>query len=177
MNPKNITINEILRHSMHDYLNNLHLIQMNLDMGKYEEAKKLIRTYSLKCNQFFDVNNAGLYETNEWLQIFGLAYNKVSLEVQASLNKKKAERYDGPLKDYLERFVEAIYPRLKGYQEQILRIHLLFDDVLQVQVELEGAWSSYTWIEESFKGLFHVEKETNTESQIKFILIASKRLE
>ena len=62
-----------------------------------------------------------------------------------------------PLKDYLERFVEAIYPLLRGYQEQVLRIHLISDDILEIQVELNGEWSSYTWIDESFKGLLRVE--------------------
>ena len=92
MDPKEITINEVLRHSMHDYLNNLHLIQMNLDMGKHEEAKDLIHRYSLKCNQFFDINNIGLYKTNEWLQTFSFRYNKVTLEVQTSLLNRGAER-------------------------------------------------------------------------------------
>lgn len=177
MDPKLITINNVLRHSMHDFLNNLHIIQMNLDMGRYEEAKNLIGKYSQKCAQFFDVNNIGLYNTNEWLQTFSLAYNKVSLEVQTTLHKRGAEKYDAPLKDYLERFIEVIYPLLKGYQEQVLRVHLVSNDKLEVQVELEGNWSTYTWIDESFKGYFRVEKVMNTDSQIKFILIASERLE
>ncbi|WP_391116173.1 Spo0B domain-containing protein [Psychrobacillus sp. L3] len=177
MEPKQISINEVLRHTMHDFLNNLHLIQMNLDMGRHEEAKTLIRTYSQKCTQFFDVNNIGLYNTNEWLQTFSMEYNKVSLEVQTILFKRGAEQYDSPLKDYLKRFIDTIYPLLKGYQEQILSIRLYSHDVLEVQVELVGEWTSYTWIDESFTDLFRVEKEMNTESRIKFKLIATERLE
>ena len=41
MDHNEITLNEILRHSMHDFLNQMHLIQMNIDMGKPEEAKEL----------------------------------------------------------------------------------------------------------------------------------------
>ncbi|QFF99552.1 hypothetical protein PB01_12325 [Psychrobacillus glaciei] len=177
MEPKQISINEVLRHTMHDFLNNLHLIQMNIDMGRHEEAKNLIRTYSQKCTQFFDVNNIGLYNTNEWIQTFSMAYNKVSLEVQTTLLKRGAERYDSPLQEYLKRFIDTMYPLLKGYQEQILSVHLYSHDVLEVQVELVGEWTSYTWIDESFTDLFRVEKEMNTESRIKFKLIATERLE
>ena len=41
MEHNDISVNEILRHLMHDYLNQMHLIQMNLDMGRTEEAKQL----------------------------------------------------------------------------------------------------------------------------------------
>ncbi|TQR19208.1 Spo0B domain-containing protein [Psychrobacillus vulpis] len=177
MKPKKITANEILRHSMHDFLNNMHLIQMNLDMGRLDEAKNLIRKYSLKCNQFFDVNNTGLYNTNELLQMFSWTYNKVTLEIQTSLQKRGAERYDVLLKDYLERFIQSIYPLFRGYKEQLLKVHILTNETLEIHVDLKGDWSPYTWIEETFNGLFRMEKEVNTESQIKFKLIASERLE
>lgn len=177
MDSKQISVNEVLRHKMHDFLNNLHLIQMNIDMDRLEEAKNLIHTYSKKCTQFFDVNNTGLYNTNEWLQTFTIAYNKVSLEVQTTLLNRGAERYDMSLVEYLERFIHTIYPLLEGYQEQLLKVHLISSEFLEVQVELVGEWTPYTWIEESFNGLLHVEKEINTESRIKFKLIASERLE
>ncbi|WP_053588771.1 Spo0B domain-containing protein [Bacillus sp. FJAT-22090] len=177
MESKQKTINEVLRHTMHDYLNNLHLIQMNLDMGRYDEAKNLIRTYSLKCTQFFDVNNTGLLLTNEWLQTFSLAYNKITLEFGTSIQKVGAGHYDEPVKNYLERFVQTIYPLLKGYQEQTLNVYILTADVLEVQVELKGEWSTYTWVDECLNGLMDVEKEINSDSHIKFKLIARERLE
>ena len=174
MDHNEITVNEILRHLMHDFLNQMHLIQMNIDMGKPDEAKKLVRKYSQKCSQFFEINNVGLCETNEWLQTATWIYKNLTIEVNATLLNREAQKYDSPLKDYLERFVEAIYPLLRGYQEQVLRVHLNSNDILEIQVELNGEWSSYTWIDESFKGLLRVEKEKNTESQIKFKLFASE---
>lgn len=177
METKELTLNEVLRHSMHDYLNNLHLIQMNLDMGRQDEAKDLIRKYSLKCKQFFDINNTGLISTNEWLQTFSLVYNKVSLEVQTSLHSKGAEAYDALLKSFLQAFIQSIYTNLEGYDEQLLHVHILTNEFLEVQVNFTGNWSSYAWVEDMFPTVFRVEKEINTENQIKFTLIASERLE
>ena len=62
----------------------------------------MIHKYSQKCSQFFDINNVGLCETNEWLQTFTWIYNQLTLDVQASLLNREAEKYDSPLKDYLD---------------------------------------------------------------------------
>ncbi|GGA35455.1 Spo0B domain-containing protein [Psychrobacillus lasiicapitis] len=177
MNDKEITINNVLRHSMHDFLNSLHLIQMNLDMGRVEEAKKLISNYSSKCNQFFDINNIGLSQTNEWLQTFSMRYNKMTLVVQTSLLSSGANKYDAALREYLECFLQSIYPNLRGYQEQLLKVHIKMDEQLEIQIEVQGDWSSQPWMEESFTTLFQIEKQVNTENELKLKLIASERLE
>lgn len=43
MNNQSLTISEVLRFANHDYVNQLQLIRMNLDLGRIEESKK---TYS-----------------------------------------------------------------------------------------------------------------------------------
>lgn len=177
MDEKEITINRVLRHSMHDFLNNLHLIQMNLDMGKHDEAKNLIRSYSLKCNQFFDLNNAGLYKTNEWLQTFSMRYNKMTLVVQTSLLSRGAEKYDALLRDYLDHILQSIYPNLRGYQEQLFKVNIITDEILEIQIDIHGDWSLTSWKAGMPNELFQIEKQLNTETEIKVKLIASERLE
>ncbi|MER2262258.1 MAG: Spo0B domain-containing protein [Psychrobacillus sp.] len=177
MNPKNITINEVLRHSMHDFLNNMHLIQMNLDMGRPEEAKQLIHRYSQKCAQFFDLNNLGLLKTNEWLQTFPITYSQMTLEIQTSMAKRGLEMFDYELESILDRFVQAIYPKLQGYQEQILKVHILSDELLEVIIEVNGDWSPFSWIEYSNHELFTIERLNNTEGYLQFKLVAKERLE
>ncbi|TQR14817.1 Spo0B domain-containing protein [Psychrobacillus soli] len=178
MDNKEITLNNVMRHSMHDFLNSLHLIQMNLDMGRIEEAKNLIRAYSSKCSQFFDINNIGLYKTNEWLQTFSMRYNKMTLVVQTSLLTSGAEKYDAALREFLDWFLQSIYPNLRGYEEQLFKVHIKTDEQLEIQIDVQGNWSSFSWMEEmSSEALFHVEKQVKTETELKFILIASERLE
>ena len=177
MDRNEITLNEILRHTMHDYLNNMHLLQMNLDMGKPEEAKALIQKYSQKCTQFFDINNIGLYKTNEWLQTFNIKYNQLTLDVQTSLLNKKADKYDDALRDYLSRFVEAIYPHFRGYQEQLLKLHIISDEFLEILIDIRGDWTNNNWQDELTDGLFQLEILEATNNSIKVKLIASGRLE
>lgn len=177
MDDKEITINNVLRHSMHDFLNSLHLIQMNLDMGRIEEAKKLISNYSSKCNQFFDMNNVGLSKTNEWLQTFSMRYNKMTLVVQTSLLSSGLDKYDAVLREYLECFLQSIYPNLRGYQEQLFKVHISTDEQLEIQLEVQGNWSFHSCKEGSFTGLFHIEEQVNTENELKVKLIAIERLE
>lgn len=40
MTVSKLTVSEALRFANHDYLNQFHLIQMNLDLGRVDEAKK-----------------------------------------------------------------------------------------------------------------------------------------
>ncbi|MCK1996547.1 Spo0B domain-containing protein [Psychrobacillus psychrodurans] len=177
MDHNEITLNEVLRHTMHDFLNNMHILQMNIDMGKPEEARALIQKYSQKCNQFFDINNIGLYKTNEWLQTFGIKYNQLTLDVQTSLLNRKAEKYDDALKDYLNRFVQAIYPHFRGYQEQLLKVHIISDEFLEILIDIRGDWSNNKWQDELTGELFQLQVLETTDNSIKVKLIASGRLE
>ncbi|MCZ8534990.1 Spo0B domain-containing protein [Psychrobacillus psychrodurans] len=177
MDHNEITLNEVLRHTMHDFLNNMHILQMNIDMGKPEEARALIQKYSQKCNQFFDINNIGLYKTNEWLQTFGIKYNQLTLDVQTSLLNRKAEKYDDALKDYLNRFVQAIYPHFRGYQEQLLKVHIISDEFLEILIDIRGDWSNNKWQDELTGELFQLQILETTDNSIKVKLIASGRLE
>lgn len=177
MDKNEITLNEILRHTMHDFLNNMHLLQMNLDMGKPEEVRALIQKYSRKCNQFFDINNIGLYKTNEWLQTFGIKYNQLTLDVQTSLLNNKAHVYDEALVDYLDRLVCAIYPNFRGYEEQMLKLHLISDEVLEILIDIDGNWSPNKWQTEQVGDLFQLQILEATNNSIKVKLIASGRLE
>lgn len=177
MDHNEITLNEVLRHTMHDFLNNMHILQMNIDMGKPEEARVLIQKYSQKCNQFFDINNIGLYKTNEWLQTFGIKYNQLTLDVQTSLLNRKAEKYDDALKDYLNRFVQAIYPHFRGYQEQLLKVHIISDEFLEILIDIRGDWSNNKWQDELTGELFQLQILETTDNSIKVKLIASGRLE
>ncbi|SDM80855.1 stage 0 sporulation protein B (sporulation initiation phosphotransferase) [Psychrobacillus sp. OK028] len=177
MDYNKITLNEVLRHTMHDFLNNMHLLQMNLDMGKPEEVRALIQKYSQKCNQFFDINNIGLYKTNEWLQTFSIKYNQLTLDVQTSLLNKKADKYDEALIDYLNRFVQAIYPNFRGYQEQLLKLHIISDEFLEILIDIRGDWSTNKWQDECVGELFQLQILEATNNSIKVKLTASGRLE
>lgn len=177
MNHNEITLNEVLRHTMHDYLNNMHLLQMNLDMGKSEEVRALIKKYSQNCSQFFDINNIGLYKTNVWLQTFSIKYNQLTLDVQTSLLNRKADMYDDALIDYLNRFVLAIYPHFRGYQEQLLKLHIISDEFLEILIDIRGDWSDNNWQDEQVGELFQLQILEATNNSIKVKLIASGRLE
>ena len=177
MDHSEITLNEILRHTMHDYLNNMHLLQMNLDMGKPEEVRALIQRYSRKCNQFFDLNNIGLYKTNEWLQTFSIKYDQLTLDVQTSFLNKKADKYDEALIDYLSRFVKALYPNLRGYQEQLMKLHIISEEFLEILIDIRGDWSNNKWQDEKTEELFQLEILEATNHSIKVKLIASGRSE
>ncbi|UZM98521.1 Spo0B domain-containing protein [Lysinibacillus sp. MHQ-1] len=45
MNNQSLTISEVLRFANHDFVNQLQLIRMNLDLGRVDESKELIQHF------------------------------------------------------------------------------------------------------------------------------------
>lgn len=45
MKTLSLSVNEVLRFANHDYMNQLQLIKMNLDLGRVEESKKLLSKF------------------------------------------------------------------------------------------------------------------------------------
>ena len=60
MTEQPLTISEVLRFANHDFLNHLHLIQMNLDLNRIEEAKAIIEDISEHCKMRSNVIKTAL---------------------------------------------------------------------------------------------------------------------
>jgi stage 0 sporulation protein B (sporulation initiation phosphotransferase) len=53
---KPFSVNEALRYARHDFLNQLQLIKMNIDLARLEEAKAAIDHYTTEVKEIYELS-------------------------------------------------------------------------------------------------------------------------
>ena len=141
MSNSTLTVREVLRYSNHDLLNHLHLIQMNLDLDRIEEAKMVIKQIAEQCKTFSNANKLGVPKTIEWLQTFEWRYPAIKLTLTSNVTRELSCEWDETIEQYLEKTILHVYDTLDPFQEHSLTINVHCDEkVFWLDVKLDGAW-------------------------------------
>ncbi|WP_042475042.1 Spo0B domain-containing protein [Bacillus ndiopicus] len=150
MTTKPLTINEVLRFANHDFLNQLNLIQMNLDLQRIEEAKQIIKDIANYSKMLSNMNKLQLSQTSEWLQTFAWRFPAIDLKLESDVNQTVNQlKLDETIAQYLENTVIQIYDELDAYAEHQLQI-VTKSDASQFQLifQLTGNWSQMPILKE-----------------------------
>jgi len=136
---QSLTVKEVLRFTNHDYLNQLHLIKMNLDLGRVEEAKELINEISLQCQELSGLGKIGWPETIEFLQTLKWRYPEFLITLSSNVTESLEERWDELVIQYLEETIIHVHERLDVFSEQYLKIEVAgAADAWKVTVHFTG---------------------------------------
>ena len=119
---QSLTVKDVLRFTNHDFLNHLHLIKMNLDLGRIEEAKELINEISEQCRSFSGIGKIGLPKTVEFLQTLKWRYPEFQVALSSDIAEALEEQWDELLVRYLEDTVIHVHERLDAFSEQYMAI-------------------------------------------------------
>ncbi len=163
MSKTSLSVQEALRFANHDFLNHLHLIQMNLDLNRVDEAKQIIGSISKQCNIFSNTNKVGLPRTTEWLQTFEWRYPAISLKLISDVTVPLDVQWDEAIEQYLEKTILHVYDTLDPFTEQQQQITLKCQpNHFSLEAQLIGKWEAeYTKIDNS-KLTIHTFTSTNT---------------
>ena len=165
-----LSVNEILRFANHDYLNQLQLIKMNLDLGKIEEAKKIIEQISGHAKILSNINKLNLPKTVEWLQTIQWKFPIFQVTLNSDVMEAVDLKYDDQIVEYLEKTVIHVYDSLDPYTEQQLTIDIKSRDSFQLIFELKGNWDvNCSFIQENVKNL-KIETYVETNQHWKYAL-------
>lgn len=138
-----LTISEVLRFANHDFLNQLQLIKMNLDLGRVEESKKIIEQISEQCKVNSNINKLQLPKTVEWLQTLHWRYPAFQIEVKCNVTAPVEILKDEFIVDYLEKTVIHVNDHLDPYTEQLLTIDIdSSQELFKLIFDLKGKWES-----------------------------------
>ena len=112
---KTLTVAQSLRHARHDFLNELQLIKMNLDLGRLQEAQAIIRSHAEAAMHASRLADIGLPLTEEWLLTANWRFPGFNFGVECPALKAPAH-LDADFQFFLESFVESAKDRLDPYQ-------------------------------------------------------------
>lgn len=171
MNNQSLTISEVIRFANHDYVNQLQLIRMNLDLGRIDESKKLIQNYSEQLQVLSILNRIQLPQTIEWLQTAGWRYPSLPMKLSGDIKMSVTNTIDSEVVDYLNKTVMHVYDTLDPFTEQSLALDVRVDDhTFAVTFTLNGQWSADAFTE---KGLKQLDIQTMEETNTSWIYVLS----
>ncbi|MFB7158129.1 Spo0B domain-containing protein [Lysinibacillus sp. NPDC056232] len=171
MNNQSLTISEVIRFANHDYVNQLQIIRMNLDLGRIDESKKLIQNYSEQLQVLSILNRLQLPQTIEWLQTAGWRYPSLPMKLSGDIKMSVTNTVDSEVVDYLNKTVMHVYDTLDPFTEQSLVLDVRVDDhTFAVTFTLNGLWSADAFTE---KGLKQLDIQTVEETNASWIYVLS----
>ncbi|WP_010288123.1 Spo0B domain-containing protein [Kurthia massiliensis] len=119
-----LTINEVLRYVHHDFMNQLQLVKMNLDLERIEAAKTAINDMADATQTFFNINKLGIQKTIEWLHTAPWRFPSLEITIECNVGSAARETWDEALYTYLEQSVIAIYKGIDPLVEQRLSLNI-----------------------------------------------------
>ncbi|MFY0517401.1 Spo0B domain-containing protein [Lysinibacillus sphaericus] len=174
MNSQSLTISEVLRFANHDYVNQLQLIRMNLDLGRIDESKKLIQNFSEQLRVLSSINRLQLPQTMEWLQTANWCYPSLPMKISGEINKPVTNNIDAAVVEYLNKTVMHVYDTLDPFTEQSLAIDVRVDaHTFAVTFTLNGRWSADAFTEKGLKQ-FDIQTVEETNTSWIYVLSASR---
>ncbi|MBT2569161.1 Spo0B domain-containing protein [Planococcus sp. ISL-110] len=160
---KKITVAQSLRHARHDYLNELQLIKMNLDLGRLQEAQAIIRSHAEAAMHASRLSDIGLPLTEEWLLTANWRFPGFHFHLECPAVKAPAH-LDAVFRDFLEKFVEAAKERLDPYQAFDCAILLVSSAAsFEMNITCPGNWLDLELLETQG---FTVRKECSEDSTL-----------
>ncbi|KAB0443355.1 MULTISPECIES: Spo0B domain-containing protein [Lysinibacillus] len=174
MNNQSLTISEVLRFANHDFVNQLQLIRMNLDLGRVDESKELIQHFSEQLRVFSILNRLQLPQTIEWFQTAGWRFPSLAWKINSDIKKPVTNKIDQEIVDYLNKTVMHVYDTLDPFTEQILTLDVRVDDhTFAVTFTLNGLWSADAFTEKGLKQ-FNIQTIEQTNTRWQYVLSANR---
>lgn len=119
MDKKQLTIPEVLKFARHDFLNELQIILMHIDLGDAPQAKEAIMKTNEKMKQQTLLDNLGLPETGKWIMTFEWIYTAFHKTLSCTIQPGVREVDDLAVVTYMERIfrgVEQVLDPMSDYE-------------------------------------------------------------
>lgn len=160
-----LSTGEILRAVNHDFINQLQLIKMNLDLNRIEDAKKHIENYCNQYRVYSNLNKLNWPKTVEWVQTFRYRFPSIEFLLKSNVTMTPKVKKDGETVEYLEETIQHVYAHLDPYTEQQLLMEVKAnEEMVNIIFDLQGKWDVEPFHSDVNRQLKVItEKETNHE--------------
>ena len=170
-NIKTLTVNEALRFANHDFLNQLQLIKMNLDLGRTDSAKNAVEESAEQSKTFFNINKLGLPKTIEWIHTLGWRYPSFHVTIQSIVEHEVDSTLDDAISNYLEQSILHIYPSLDPFTEQNLSLQLYStEQQFEIVFHAKGHWNEKEVFKQPLTSKLTIEDEQYSEQEWQYVI-------
>ena len=141
MTDKAFSVNEALRFARHDFLNQLQLIKMNIDLARLDDAKEVIDHYTTEVKAFYELAKLNLPLTSEWLQTMNWRFAGFQVNISSQIESTCNTLLDASIRHVLEQAITLLHTQLSPFKEQHLNIHILCtQSEFKLTFESIGEW-------------------------------------
>lgn len=166
-----LTVNEILRAANHDFINQLQLIKMNLDLNRIDDAKKIIENYCNHYKSLSILNRLNCPKTVEWIQTFHYRFPSIELKLKIDGTTAPKVKKDEETVEYLEKTIQHVYPHLDPYSEQELLLTIESkEEILRITFDLHGKWNIKPFSSEKYSNNLDITTEKESINDWKYVL-------
>lgn len=163
MKKEALTVAQALRFARHDFLNQLQVVLMHIDLGKITESKQAILKVSEEFKQLSILEKLGLPETVLWISTFGWHYTAFETRLSCEIESGHRSVDDLEVVTYLNRLFKKVTENLDELTEYEATIKVFaFSSNWSIEFTVSGTLDGKPKLPEAGKG-FLVE-ESSTEN-------------
>ena len=145
MTDKAFSVNEALRFARHDFLNQLQLIKMNIDLARLDDAKTVIDHYTTEVKALYELSKLCLPLTSEWLQTVNWRFAGFQVNLTSDIETPCNPLLDEPIREVLEQAIKQLHKDLSPFTEQLLHIHIVCTQTdFKLTFDAKGEWEPLT---------------------------------
>ncbi|TAA69190.1 Spo0B domain-containing protein [Planococcus salinarum] len=135
---KPVTVAQALRHARHDFLNELQLIGMKLDLGRGQEVQSIIRSHAEAAVQLNRLSALQMPATENWLLTAEWRFPEFRFHLECSA-QHGTDTKDAAFAHWLERFFNNLEPQMDDAAANNCRTELAVQQsAFEIRLELDG---------------------------------------
>lgn len=139
MGPEDLTIGKALKFARHDFLNELQLMLLYMDLGKTPEARRTLLEATERMHNTSMLEKLRMPKTEIWLSTFEWRHTVFSKKMQCDIIAGNRIVKDSAVADYLESLIGIVQEAVDPMDEYI--VHLVVKAAAtdwSIQMTIEG---------------------------------------
>lgn len=137
-----VTVAQALRHARHDFLNELQLIGMKLDLGRGQEVQSIIRSHAEAAVQLNRLGELGMPATENWLLTAEWRFPEFRFHLECSAVTGAATK-DADFAKWLESFFITLEPQGFASENNCRTEIKEQQSAFEIGLELNGSWQEF----------------------------------
>lgn len=136
MKPDKLTTAQALKYARHDYLNDLQLLLMYIDLNKLSDAKQMISYTTERMRHLAKLEKLGLPETELWLSTLEWNFTMFTKELTTSIENGQRLANDAQIAIFLQEVLTTLKKSLNPSHDYTISINVCAD-AEQWSIELQ----------------------------------------